>query len=184
MLRRLTPTVAGLTLVASTLSFASTGHGDDVTVVTPTPQPPVVVDSAPPVDTVRTRSETGPDMREVGGGILTFGIAYGISLGVAASSSHQGDSHLYVPVVGPWLDFGDRGGCAPGTCDKETAYRTLIVVDGVFQALGALSIISGLVFQTTHDVAITSTPDRSQATIRIVPMYTNGGPALAAVCRF
>jgi hypothetical protein len=179
------PMAAALTLVACTLSFASSSRADDVTVVTATPSPPVVIEPAPAPDTVRTHTETSsPDMREIGGGVVTLGISYGIALGVAATSAHQGDDHLYVPVVGPWLDFGDRGGCAAGSCDKENAYRAVIVVDGVFQALGALSIVSGFVFQTTQDVATTSTADATPPNIRIVPTYTNGGPGLAAVGRF
>jgi hypothetical protein len=180
-------TAAALTLIASvagTLTLVSTARADDATVVTVTPSPPVVVDPAPAADTVQSHKETAPDMREIGGGIVTFGISYGISLGVAATSAHQGDSHLYVPIVGPWLDFGDRGPCSQGSCDKETAYRALIVVDGIFQALGALSIVSGFVFQTTHEDTTTSTVAASQSSVRIVPMYANGGPCLAAVGSF
>jgi hypothetical protein len=161
MSRRSIPVVTALALVAGTLSSASLSRADDVT---------------------RTET-TSPDMREVGGGVVTFGISYGIALGVAATSGHQGDDHLYIPVVGPWLDFGDRGACR-GSCDNETVDRAFIVVDGVFQALGALSIVSGLVFQTTHDVATTSTADVTQPSLRIVPIYANGVPGLAAVGRF
>ena len=107
MIRSPFHTAAGLTVIAGTLSLAQVSRADDVTVVAPEPAPVVVV--RPETDTVQTRTEsTGPDMRKIGGGIVTFGISYGVAVVVAATSDHQGDNHLYVPIVGPWLDFGDR----------------------------------------------------------------------------
>lgn len=187
MIRRKVHTAAAVTLVAGSLSFASASRADDVTVVTPAPAPVVVVQPAPATDTVRTHTEsTGPDMRMIGGGIVTFGISYGVAIAVAATSEHQGDSHLYVPIVGPWLDFGDRGNCPQtGSCTGETANRVLIVADGVLQALGVLSVVSGLVFQRTREITTTTTNATTEPAIQITPVeYAHGGLGLAAVGRF
>jgi hypothetical protein len=103
-------TATALMYVATSFTFASTSRADDVTVVTPTPAPVVVVQAEPSTGTSRTYTQsTGPDMRMIGGGIVTFGISYGVAVAVAAKSSHQGDGHLYVPILGPRMDFGDRG---------------------------------------------------------------------------
>ncbi len=141
----------------------------------------------PASDTVRTHTETtGPDLRRIGGGIVVFGISYGVSVVVAASSGHQGDSHLYVPIVGPWLDFGDRGHCPQtGSCDGETTNRVLLVADGIFQAVGALSVVSGFLFQKTSDVTTTKTGSAIEPIVQITPMeYAHGGLGLAALGRF
>jgi hypothetical protein len=181
MIRSIVRNAAALTLGAGTLSIAVTSRADDVS-----PPAPAVAQPAPQTDTVRTHTEsTGPDMRTIGGGIVTFGISYGIAIGVAAGSDHEGDHHLFVPLVGPWLDLGDRGSCPLSrSCAAETANRALIVVDGVFQAIGVLSVVSGFVFQTTRDVTTTST-SKAEPTLRIEPVqYAHRGLGLAAVGTF
>jgi hypothetical protein len=61
----------------------------------------------------------------------------------------------------------------------------LIAVDGVFQGLGLLSVVSGLVFQKTHEVTTTTTAAATQPTVQITPVeYAHGGLGLAAVGRF
>jgi hypothetical protein len=182
---------AALSLVAGTVtSFAATSRADDVTSTSPSPPPPVVVVApTPQSDTAQTRTvSTGPDLRTIGGGLITLGVSYGIGIAVASNSDHHGDRHLYVPVIGPWLDLGDRGGnCSQsGSCDRETFNRFLIGADGVFQALGVLSIISGFVFEPKREVVTTTTTTAStQATIHITPVdYGRGSLGLAAIGTF
>jgi hypothetical protein len=180
MIRRLVPTAAALTLVSGSLCFASSARADDA------PAPVVVVQPASTTtETVHTHSESsGPDMRAIDGGIFTFGVSYAVAVIVGATSSHAGDGSLYVPVAGPWMDFANRGGCPPtGGCDTETTNKVLLVVDGVFQALGALSIVSGFVFQRSTDDTTTTTT-ASRPSLQIVPQYADGGMRLAAVGRF
>jgi hypothetical protein len=173
---------AALTIVAGTLFFTSVLRADDAILGASAPSAPVVAEPVPAADTVRLHTEsTGPDMREMSGGIVTFGISYGVALGVAATSGHQGDSHLYVPIVGPWLDFGDRGSCSQASCNREMTYRVLIVADGILQALGALSIVSAFVFQTTHEITTATATDAMAPTLKITPVeYAHGGLGLAA----
>src|SRR4029077_11191764 len=90
----------------------------------------------------------------LGSGIAVFGIPYITSVIVAASSDHDGDHHLYVPLAGPWLDMANRGSCPTGSnaCDNETTYKVLLAVDGVFQALGAIEIVSAFLTPEKREV--------------------------------
>jgi hypothetical protein len=179
MIRRLARNTMAFTLAVGTLSIVVTSRADE-------PAPVVVGQPAPQSDAVRTRTEsTGPDTRTIVGGIVTFGISYGIALGVAAGSDHEGDHHLFVPIAGPWLDLGDRGSCPLSrSCAAETANRALIVVDGVFQAIGVLTVVSGFLFPMTRDVTTTTTA-KSEPTVKIEPVqYAHGGLGLAAVGTF
>jgi hypothetical protein len=183
MIRSSIQSAAVLTVAAGTLTIGSTSRADDASSAAPAP---VVVAQPTGSDTVRTHTEsTGPDGRTIGGGIVTFGISYGIAIGVAAGSDHEGDHHLFAPIVGPWLDLGDRGTCPLSrSCAAETANRALIVVDGIFQAIGVLTVVSGFVFQKTSDVTTTTTA-ATQSTVKITPVqYAHGGMGLAAVGTF
>ncbi|MGH7439139.1 MAG: hypothetical protein ACRENE_25910 [Polyangiaceae bacterium] len=96
------------------------------------------------------RVDEGPNTTVVTTGLVTFGIAYGTAVIVAAQSSQDADHHLYVPIVGPWLDLGNRPSCGVGNvaCDTETTSKVLITVDGVFQAVGAITTVFGLLDPT------------------------------------
>jgi hypothetical protein len=63
-------------------------------------------------------------------------------------------------------------------------FRVLIVADGIFQALGALSVVSGFLFPTTHEVTTTTATTTSVPTIRVVPDCSHGGLGLAALGTF
>ncbi|MGH7435737.1 MAG: hypothetical protein ACRENE_08685 [Polyangiaceae bacterium] len=44
-------------------------------------------------------------------------------------------------MVGPWLDYANRG-CDVRPCGDETANKTLLILDGIGQGLGALAIVT------------------------------------------
>jgi hypothetical protein len=76
-------------------------------------------------------------------GLIAAGVPYIGSVVVAASSRHAGDQDLWIPVVGPYVDVGNRGGCpANSDCGTETVNKALLVIDGVIQSIGALEILS------------------------------------------
>src|SRR5262245_35580137 len=77
----------------------------------------------------------------IGGSALLVG-AYVPSMVVAASSDHDGDKWLYVPVVGPWADLAGRGGCGDNSCGTEAAFKILLIGSGVAQVAGAGGIIA------------------------------------------
>jgi hypothetical protein len=118
-------------------------------------------------------------------GIVLLGVPYLTSVIVAASSNHQGDSHLFVPLAGPWMDFADRGPCPAGAnCDTEATNKVLLGADGVLQALGALEIIGAFVMPerrmtaTMHSTAL-------NADVTFTPAKVGGtGYGLAALATF
>jgi len=88
------------------------------------------------------------------------------------------------PRRAPWIDLGDRGSCGgfgQTHCGTETAYKFLLVSDGVLQGIGALEIVGAFVLPAT----VPSTVDATER--RIVFSPARIGPAgygVAAVGRF
>lgn len=115
-------------------------------------------------------------------GVVTFGLAYGAAALVAATSNHPGDDRLYVPLLGPWLDLSDRGRCSVAMpyCDHETTNKVLIASDGIIQAIGAATILSGLIGSESRTVA-----SKSSSVVQLAPVtFGRGRPGLAAWGRF
>jgi hypothetical protein len=126
------------------------------------------------------RSEFGdptPNADLIASGLFTLAVPYVASVVVATESKRPGDYYLYTPVAGPWLDLAHRDDCpAQGTCANETAYKILLVADGVLQGFGALEILSGFMFPETHSVKTESSPR-----VRVAP---NVGRNSAGVTAF
>jgi hypothetical protein len=100
-------------------------------------------------ESTETVTRTGPNRALLQSGIVALGVPYAASAVVAMTSDHAGDKNLYLPVVGPWFDLGNRGSCGEPlepSCDRETAYKALLVVDGIVQGIGALEIIGAFVY--------------------------------------
>ena len=73
-----------------------------------------------------------------------------------------------------------RDDCPPtGTCANETAYKILLVADGVLQGFGALEILSGFMFPESHSVNTDSSPR-----VRVVPNVARGGAGVTALGTF
>ena len=104
---------------------------------------------------------TGPNSAMLSSGVFVFGVPYIASIVVAANSDRSEDKHLYVPVVGPWLDFANRspcGGFAQHSCDNETVNKVLLVADGIFQGIGALEIVGAFMSPETRTVRVATEP--------------------------
>jgi hypothetical protein len=81
-----------------------------------------------------------------------FGLAYGTSIVIGATSDRASDQNLFVPLAGPWMDLATRADC-PGPCGAdETVNRVLLATAGFFQAAGALQVAAGLLFPETRTV--------------------------------
>src|SRR5262249_23148051 len=50
-----------------------------------------------------------PNPALLGGGLGTIVLGYTPAMIVGIVSDHKGDDKLFIPVVGPWLDLGQRG---------------------------------------------------------------------------
>jgi hypothetical protein len=158
-------------------------------VVTPAPQPqqPVVIVNPEPQTPTRTTVVQPAPSYEVeewnapvfATGALVFAASYGASAIVASTSDHPGADRLYVPVAGPWLALNDWGDCPIENprCDENTTEKVLLVADGVFQAAGVLTMVTGLLTPTTRTVYTQRTAD---TTVKVRP--TKNG--FAVVGRF
>jgi len=136
------------------------------TVVTPAPAPqqqPVVVvnpDQAPQRTTIVQRDPESYEVYDTWNapmfatGAVVFAGSYGASAVVASQSDHPGADRLYVPIAGPWLALNDWGNCPieQPRCDSNTTDKVLLVADGVFQAAGAITMVSSLLSPSHHTV--------------------------------
>lgn len=127
---------------------------------------------------VITYEESMPNSALIGSGLTMFGASYLPSMIVAASSDHHGDTALYVPLVGPWMNLATRdSGCPGGRCYNDGSNKVLLVADGVFQGLGALQILGGFLFPTKHTVT-------RIAGVQVLPSVGSSQVGLTAVGRF
>jgi hypothetical protein len=133
---------------------------------------------------VATERGWGPNAYLLRSGLFTLGLSYAPALVVAIESDRDADDHLYIPVVGPWLDLANRGDCQ-GDCDGETVNKVLLVTDGIFQGLGALQIVAALVFPDTRGgVTVVGGKPGSDVTMSLLPARFAGGQGLMAVGEF
>lgn len=152
-------------------------------------------------DLTSTR-ETSMPMRDMGqptkkrpnsmmlrGGAFMLAVPYLSSVAVAATSDRSADRNLYVPIVGPWMDLAERS-CKPNStngCKSDGVNKGLLVADGVFQGLGALSIVGAFLFPeivSTKELKAGGRPRLGAVSLRVEPTWTGGGYGLAAVGKF
>src|SRR5690606_14224783 len=93
-------------------------------------------------------------------GAIVFTGSYGGSVLVAASSTNPAAEHLYVPVVGPWLALDGWGACPidEPRCDRTTTSKVLLIADGLFQAAGVVTMLTGLVSPSSRTVVVAERP--------------------------
>ncbi len=162
-------TLCGGTTVAAVLAaltWTTASFADD-TVVAPSNAQPVVAEST---------TTHPPNVPLIGTGLIALGGAYIPSVIVAAANDNPYDHKLFIPVVGPWMDLAERpGGCGTfGTisCGAETGYKTLLVLSGAFQGLGALATVLGFVTPQSHTTVVTAKADakeRDKAHVQFFP---------------
>ena len=142
------------------------------TVVQPV-QPVAPAAAAPVGSDVHGEETTTPNRGLIITGALMFGVPYLTSAVVAAESGHDGDSHLAVPIVGPWIDLGTRGGCPPGnvSCDTETTNKVLLVADGILQGVGVLEILGGFLYPEKHVKERARPVAKEKPTITVAPSH-------------
>jgi hypothetical protein len=187
------------------LAFASVASAQTTVTTTeaaPAPAPAaVVVQPAPaPVATTTTTSAVVSDptvAREshteayvpnpylLTTGFVLFGGSYITSVVVAAESGNSADQHLYVPIVGPWVDMANRGGCPVGnnSCNNETTNKVLLGVDGALQAIGTLEVIWGFLRPVHEEVTVVHAT-RYTPEIHFEPSNVASGYGLTAFGRF
>jgi hypothetical protein len=169
--------LAALGIVAA-VSVPSVAMAQDI--ATPPPPPP-----PSSVTTQETTSQaTGPSMAMVGSGIVIFGLSYVPAVVVGSTSGLGADRSLLVPLAGPWIDLTQRPGCpAQGSCNGETTNKVLIAVDGVFQAIGAITIVGGFL-TTAHETKTVQQSADLSPTLKVSPAQMGSGYGLLAIGTF
>lgn len=121
-------------------------------------------------------------------GILTA--TYGASVIVGASSDKDVDKRLYIPVVGPWLDLGQRD-CGLGDCGQtEDWNQALLIGSGVLQGVGTVLTVASLFAREETDrpanwrSASAQPAKPAKPTIQITPMSMRAGGGVGAVGTF
>ena len=135
-------------------------------------------------DEDRPDSESRPNrpLLITGGAILAA--SYIPPVVVAATSERNGDEYLYIPIAGPWIDLGERGGCGPNPCGEEAVYKGLLVATGIAHLVGTGFVISSLIVPERDDRARVRNA-KATTTPTIVPASVGrGGAGLALVGRF
>lgn len=134
----------------------------------------------------RVETTGGPSRGMLFTGIAVFGISYGAAAVVSGTSDLEADDRLIVPVVGPWLSLGDRpdcGGLDEASCDEENTNRVLLVVDGVFQAVGA-GLIVGAFLNPEKRTTATARMEPPKRRLHIGPTTSRSGFGVAAFGTF
>jgi hypothetical protein len=126
----------------------------------------------------------GPNRALLWSGVFTAGVPYVASAIVGAESGYTPDRSLFIPIAGPWVDLAQRSGCpvAAATCNTETLNKVLLVGDGIFQGIGALTTVYGFLSPERHEVVTTS--EALKPTIHVAPANVASGYGLAAVGSF
>lgn len=127
------------------MATSSLASADDVTVTSPRNVPTTTGGSSvessarlaePQMETSITHKRL-PNRPLLATGSVLFVGSYIPAVIGAAVSDRRGDEKMYIPVAGPWLALA-RG-------ESESAgYKTLMVLDGAVQGLGALALVSSM----------------------------------------
>jgi hypothetical protein len=144
---------------------------------------PVVVNGA---DTGE-RTDTRPNRALLMTGFILGGVPYVGSIAVAATSHHVGDSDLWIPILGPYLDVGNRGGCPVNnaSCGAEIGNKALLIGDGVLQTVGAFEILGAFIFpETFRSVTTVTTASGGSVTFAPSRVGTRDGYGIAALGEF
>lgn len=127
---------------------------------------------------VITYEERMPNGALIGSGLVMFGASYLPSVIVAAESGRPGDTSLYVPVAGPWMNLANRDSQCPNErCVNDMPNKVLLVADGLFQGFGALQVLGGFLFPTTRTVTQT-------ANVQVLPNVGSSHVGITAVGSF
>lgn len=141
-----------------------------------------------PSDRVTERTiEHRPNRTLLSTGAGIFVLSYGASVVAGAVSDRDADKKLFIPVVGPWLDLGDRECNAATPCgSNEDLAKAMIITSGAVQGAGLLLAIGSLVIpeSTRVEERTTSTSKAEKPKVQFAPMSYRGGAGVGAFATF
>jgi hypothetical protein len=151
---------------------------------TTTTAAPYVIAPAPYGQRYETTTETRPNRALLSLGMGLFVVSYGASVVVAAVSDRDEDKRLFIPLVGPWVDLGERN-CSERTCgNQEAINKAMILASGIVQDGAVLLALGSLFIPETVHTQTTVGSAASKPTVRITPMSYGAGAGIGAVGRF
>jgi hypothetical protein len=148
----------------------------------------------PPPEPVLKERSVVPNPGILRSGVGTFVLAYAPSVVFGIASDHKGDNNLFIPVVGPWLDLGQRN-CSGATiltsngpydvssrstCGTSDIERAALITSGIVQGAGALQVLASF-FVPDKRVAVVA---RRTPRFLVTPTYFTGGGGAMAMGRF
>ncbi len=154
------------------------------------PPPPMPAPAPGTVTTQETTSQpTGPSMAMIASGLVVFGVAYVPAVVAGSTSKLDADRTLLVPLAGPWIDLAQRPGCSPASqCNAENTNKVLLVLDGIFQGAGALTVLGGLLTTVHETTTVQQTAEQptpaSGLTVRLLPASVGSGYGMVASGKF
>jgi hypothetical protein len=186
-------------------SSAETSPGPEPEVIPPAP--PVTPPPPPAQTTVSTTRTTSAEYNEMAGaekektttpnramlgtGAIIFGAPYVAGVIVAAQSSLHEDHNLYIPVVGPWLDLGQRPcGFGSNCSNGDNVAAGFLVASGVAQGAGVLLMLGSLAVPEHHTETVTTTtgkalpPPPPKNELHVMPVSYAGGGGVGAAGSF
>lgn len=117
-------------------------------------------------------------------GATLLGVSYVPSVIAGIQSTRDADHLLYLPVVGPWLDLGNRS-CTPAEpCTNEGVSAALLVIDGAAQLAGG-ALMAASFFVPQRAARVTTTVGANKVDVQLTPARMGmDGWGLAAVGDF
>jgi hypothetical protein len=112
-----------------------------------------------------------------GGGMLLIG-SYGTSALVGVANERKADEKLIIPIVGPWLNLGDRQ-CDRLACGREDLSKAALIASGILQGVGFIGMVGSLFVAERPRRPDRAGARRVAAAPRVVvtPAPFAGGPA-------
>jgi len=136
-------------------------------------------------DTTERTVEHRPNRTLLSTGVGIFVISYGASAVAGAISDRDSDKNLFIPVVGPWLDLGQRECTTAEPCgNREDINKAMIITSGVVQGAGVLMALGSLIIPETTSVTERRTTAKTKPSVAVSPVSFGAGAGVGAVGRF
>jgi hypothetical protein len=139
----------------------------------------------PGSDTSERTVEHRPNRTLLSTGVGIFVVSYGASAVAGAISDRESDKNLFIPVVGPWMDLGDRSCSTADPCgNREDINKAMIITSGVVQGAGVLMALGSLIIPETTTVTEKRTTAKNEPSVAVTPVSFGAGAGVGAVGRF
>lgn len=183
------PPSTGTMPPSGTTPMPGTTMPPETTMTPPTGTTTTTAGYPPPIGAEQQETTIRPNRPMLITGAVVFAGTYGASVIVGAASSRPSDDKLFIPVVGPWLDLGERCGSSDPPCStgsSEDWNKALLIGSGVLQGAGVLTALISLFVPEKKEAppmsAAKAKPVKPE--VRVTPLSFRAGGGLGAVGTF